>query len=373
VSGAETRRKAPRHRRRGDYAAGVDGRRRRGPRLLEGDCIDVMAGLEEESVDAVICDPPYGIGWQNEHWDAAAIREAAVRRGRDRLSAAEAFEVWCGMWGQEAARVMKPGAHLLAFGAPRTHHRLACGLEDAGLEIRDTLMWLYGTGMPKSRRYPRGRATTLKPAFEPIVLARRPLEGTTEETLAAHGTGALETDACRVEGRHPANVLVGHEDDCDEDRCAPGCAVALLDQDAEEGRAHSGRRVPPSRFLYCPKPSRAERDAGCDALPARVLDLFPNAGPRPEGRTRNPHPTLKPLELMGWLVRLACPPGGLVLDPFMGSGTTGAAAALEGRRFCGIELEASYLEIAAARIAHWEEAVGNERRTAPRVPLGRRR
>lgn len=167
-----------------------------------GDCVEVLAGLRAGSFDAVVCDPPYGIGWQNEHWDGAAIRAAAGRSGRGRLTPNESFEVWCEMWGRECARVMKPGAHLLAFGAARTS-TLACGLEDAGLEVRDTLMWLYGTGMPKSRRYPDGRATTLKPAFEPIVLARKALEGTTEENLAAHGTGALETEACRTEGATP--------------------------------------------------------------------------------------------------------------------------------------------------------------------------
>jgi site-specific DNA-methyltransferase (adenine-specific) len=324
----------------------------------------VLSELEEASVDAIVTDPPYGIGWQNEHWDSRAIREAAAREGRDRLPPNEGFEAWCAMWGRECVGVMKPGAHLLAFGAARTHHRLACGLEDAGLEIRDTLMWLYGTGMSKSRHYPDGRATTLKPAVEPIVLARKPLNGTTEETIAAHGTGAMNANRCRVNDRHPANVVVSHGLDCDEDGCAPGCAVALLDADA--GRSASGSRVAPSRFLYCPKPSRAERDAGCEALPERAFNLLPNAS---RGRPRrNPHPTLKPIELMRWLVRLISPEHGVVLDPFMGSGTTGVAAGLEGRRFVGIELEPAYLDIAAARIGHWSEGG-----TARRAPLGSRR
>ena len=335
-----------------------------GPRLLHGDCIEVMAGLDASSIDAVVCDPPYGIGWQNEHWDSAAIREAAAREGRTRLSTNEAFEVWCGMWGRECARVMKPGAHLLAFGAARTHHRLACGLEDAGLEIRDTLMWLYGTGMSKSRHYSGGRATTLKPAVEPIVLARKPLDGTTQQSISAFGTGAMNADACRVNDRHPANVVVSHDPDCHDDGCAPGCAVDLLD--AEAGLSASGSRVPPSRFLYCPKPSRAERDAGCEALPEQAFNLLPNAS---RGRpTRNPHPTLKPIELMRWLVRLICPDDGVILDPFTGSGTTGVAATLEGRRFIGIELEPAYLKIAAARIRHWGGGG-----TAHRTPLARRR
>src|SRR6478609_521698 len=222
-------------------------------------------------------------------------------------------------------------------------------------------MWLYAEGMSKSRRYPGGRATTLKPAFEPIVLARRGLDGTTEETIARHGTGALMTESCRVEGRHPANVILGHAADCDEEGCVPGCAVAEADGCVGEGRA----RLAPSRFLYCPKASRAERDAGCERLPKRALDLFPNAGT--SGDARNFHPTVKPLELMCWLVRLLCPPGGLVLDPTAGSGTTGAAAVLEGRRFLGIELEAAYVEIATARIEYWSKQAGGEGRR----PLGR--
>lgn len=329
-------------------------------RLLQGDCLDALAELEPGSVDAIVTDPPYGVDWQNEDWDGRAIREVAARAGRERLGPNEAFEVWCVLWAKECARVMKPGAHLLAFGARRTFHRLACGLEAAGLEIRDTLMWIYGTGMPRSRRYPGGRSTTLKPAFDPILLARKPLAGTTAETIERFGTGALNVDVCRSGGSHPADVLVGHEPDCEEDEggCAPGCAAALLDAQADQARASSGRNTPPSRFLYCPRVSRAEREAGCEELPVRTLDLFPEAGLRPDGRTRNPHPAVKPLELMRWLVRLACSPGGLVLDPFMGSGTTGAAAVLEGRRFCGIEMESPYIDIATARIEHWSRQAG---------------
>jgi site-specific DNA-methyltransferase (adenine-specific) len=224
--------------------------------------------------------------------------------------------------------------------------------------------------MPKSRRYPGGRATTLKPAFEPVVLARRPLDGTTEETIARHGTGALNVEDCKVEGRHPANVIFGHDQGCDEERCAPGCPVAAADACAQEGRS----RLEPSRFLYCPKASRAERDAGCESLPRRALDLFPNAqkGGKKPAQVRNPHPTVKPLALMRWLVRLLCPAGGLVLDPTVGSGTTGAAAVLEGRRFVGIELEPAYMEVAAARIAHHSQKCPRKPKVC-RGPLGRRR
>jgi site-specific DNA-methyltransferase (adenine-specific) len=336
-------------------------------RLLEDDSLEALGALEPESVDAILTDPPYGIGFQYERWDSAAIREAAARAGHQRLSPNEAFEVWCQIWGEECRAAMKPGAFLAAFGAPRTSHRLACGLESAGLELRDTLLWLYSEGMSKSHRYPGGRASTLKPAYEPIVLARKALAGTTEQTLARYGTGALNAEACRVQGRHPANAILAHEPGCEAGRCAPGCVAGEADRCA--GRT----RLAPSRFLYCPKASRAERDAGCEALPGRVLDLFPQAtGAGCSARVRNPHPTVKPLELMRWLVRLLCPPGGLVLDPFCGSGTTGAAAVLEGRRFVGIELEPAFVEIAAARIAH-HAPKGTPRPRVRRAGAGRKR
>ena len=347
--------------------AGKSSKSRSEVRLLEGDCLEVLGKLEPGSVDAIVTDPPYGIGFQNERWDSRALREAAARAGHDRLTPNEAFEAWCRIWAEGCRRVLKPGGFLAAFGSPRTFHRLACGVEDAGLEIRDKLMWLYAEGMSKSRHYPGGRATTLKPAFEPIVLARRGLDGTTEETIERHGTGALMTESCQVEGRHPANVVIGHDPDCRNGCCTTDCAVVFADACIDgEGRA----RLAPSRFLYCPKASRAERDAGCEKLPRRALDLFPNAGT--SGDARNFHPTVKPLELMRWLVRLLCPPGGLVLDPTAGSGSTGAAAVLEGRRFVGIELEPAYLEIAAARIAHWSPKDSRKPKVS-RGPLGRRR
>jgi DNA modification methylase len=350
-----------------------DRRRSRGSvglQLLQGDCLEVMRTLGPESVDAVVTDPPYGIGFKGARWDGRAIDEIAARSGGRRVGRGEAFESWAREWGEGCLAAMKPGAHLVAFGSPRTFHRLVCGLEDAGFEIRDSLMWLYGTGMPKSRRRRDGRSTTLKPAYEPIVLARRPLDGTTEQTIDRFGTGALEVEGYRVAGRHPANVILEHEPGCGPGGCAPGCTAAAVDGCAGSG---DGKRIAPSRFLYCPKASRAERDAGCEDLPARRLDLFPQTKGTAPAQARNPHPTLKPLELMRWLVRLACPPDGLVLDPTAGSGTTGAAAALEGRRFIGIELEPAYLEIAAARIAHWGRAEDRGHGRPPRVPSARTR
>src|SRR6478752_155834 len=126
---------------------------RSGARLLEGDCLEVLGELEPESVDAIVTDPPYGIGFQNEHWDSSALREAAARAGHERLSPNQAFEAWCRIWAEGCRRVLKPGGFLAAFGSPRTFHRLVCGIEDTGLEIRDTLMWLYAEGMSKSRHY----------------------------------------------------------------------------------------------------------------------------------------------------------------------------------------------------------------------------
>ncbi len=342
----------------------------RSPRvtLIAGDCFEEMAALPPESVDAIVTDPPYGIGFKQERWDSAAIQEAAARVSENRLSSSEAFEVWARLWATECRRVMKPGAFLLAFGSPRTAHRLACGIEDAGLELRDTLMWLFGEGMSKSRRYPGGRATTLKPAFEPIVLARRALVGTTEETIAQHGTGALNAEACRVNERLPANVILEHWPECSGESCAPGCTASAVDRRAAEGSGAS-ERLAPSRFLYSPKARRGERDAGCEHLPARTFDLFPNKGQA--GDARNPHPCVKPIELMRWLVRLACPPGGIVLDPTCGSGSTGAAAVLEGRDFVGIEMKPAYLEIAEARISHWLQVAGDG--VGGRRPFARRR
>jgi DNA modification methylase len=334
--------------------------------VIEGDCALALSELGAETIDAILTDPPYGIGFHGERWDGPAIREAAARRRGQRMGAAEAYQAWCRTWATECLRSLKPGAHLATFGSPRTAHRLACALEEAGFELRDTLIWLYGTGLPKSRRLPGGRATSLKPAYEPILLARRPPEGPLERNLEAHGTGALNADACRVEGRFPANVVVSHAPGCASGECAPGCAVRLVDATAGSTRSPSGALPRVSRLFYCPKAGRSERDAGCERLPPRALDLFPNAraAPYKAPPAANPHPTVKPLALMRWLVRLVVPPGGLCLDPFCGSGSTGCAAVLEGRRFLGIELDQSYAEIARARIAHWASlaagAIGEE-------------
>jgi DNA modification methylase len=323
-------------------------------RVLHGDCLDLLAGLVANSVHAVICDPPYGINLNGERWDGPAIREsAAITTHRRRLSANQAFQEWARSWASECLRVMKPGAHLLAFGSPRTFHRLASGLEDAGLQVRDTLMWVYGSGMAKSRRLPGGKGTALKPAWEPILIARKPPQGTIEQTIRRHRVGALNIDACRIDQRWPANVLLGHSARCTQQACVTGCALAAIDHADHRTGPTTSKRTPPSRLFFSSKVSRIERDAGCDQLPGHELNLFPNTQYPAPATTRNPHPTVKPIELMRWLVRLASPKEGLVLDPFCGSGSTGAAAVLEDCRFLGIERDSTYVQVAEARIAHW--------------------
>jgi site-specific DNA-methyltransferase (adenine-specific) len=393
----------------------------------------------------------------------------------------------------EVLRVLKPGGHLLAFGGTRTYHRMACAIEDAGFEIRDSLHWMYGTGFPKSldvskaidavaltgkssysamadvedskltdrvihdaivggmreetgiaygsedsrqgkwrhgeRRNEKtlavtdaakqwsGWGTALKPACEPIVMARKPLIGTVAANVLAHGTGGLNIDACRIEGakRHPGNYqdnadphatvrFIGSSDrsqfDATQGRWP---ANVLLDEEAarmldEQSGIHATRPAKAtlrgeasgsgigtrhgiyqkgvggtattayvdtggaSRFFYVAKASRAERDLGCEHLAPKSAGeatdredgseglSSPRAGAGRTGGVRNVHPTVKPVTLMRYLVRMVTPPGGLVLDPFTGSGTTGMAAMHEGMKFVGVEREEEYIALARARI-----------------------
>jgi DNA modification methylase len=310
-------------------------------RLIEADALMLLAKLPASSVDCVITDPPYGIQFHGEAWDGADIYRTAHKDG-ERLRDGEAFSRWTSQWAAECRRVLKPGGHLLAFGAPRTFHRLASGVEDAGLQIRDVLMWVYAQGAPKARKLPGGQASLLKPAYEPILLARKPLQGTTPRNLKAWGTGALNTEASRVNGYWPAHLALSHAPGCTKARCTKECPAGLLDV------AHPELR--PSRLFFCAKASKQEREAGCDELPLRSDVLYS----RPAVRLRrNVHPTVKPVALMRWLVALVTPPGGVVLDPFAGSASTGIAAVMEDRVFLGIEREPKYIDIACARLAHW--------------------
>jgi DNA modification methylase len=365
--------------------------------LQHGDCLLGMLAMDATSVDAIITDPPYGLGFMGREWDRGVPGP----------------HYW-----EAALRVAKPGAHLLAFGGTRTFHRLACAIEDAGWELRDCLSWLYGSGFPKSRNGPWG-GTALKPAWEPILMARKPLVGTVAANVTQFGTGGLNVDGCRVGyghktleevhreagsptvggeagynggfgpggepvsfhplGRWPANVAL---DDA---------AAAMLD--AQSGELTSGanptRRGTPkfrsvygafqgqetceaargedrggaSRFFYCAKASRSEREAGLDGMPRKRggAEQFDSRWKEGTGQLRSPlvrnhHPTVKPIALMRWLARLVTPPGGLVLDPFAGSGTTGCAALLEGMRFVGFESVAEYFAIARQRIQYWQGA-----------------
>jgi DNA modification methylase len=340
--------------------------------LVNGDCILVLKTFADNTVDAVVSDPPYELGFMGKKWDSTGI--------------AYSVELW-----REVLRVLKPGGHMLAFGGTRTYHRMTCAIEDAGFEIRDSIHWLYGTGFPKSLNVGDGRGTALKPSHEPVVLARKPLVGTVAANIQAQGTGALNIDGCRIErdpqdvsgwsvtgssesanmcmsgknyarapkldasGRWPANTLFSHADEC-ADTCVDDCPVKELDAQA------SGA----SRFFYVAKPNRKERDLGCEALPPKTAGEAtdreegtdglnnPRAGAGRTGGARNYHPTVKPVDLMRHLCRLVTPPGGLVLDPFCGSGTTGMAAVAEGFDFVGIEREAEYVEIAELRIKEYD-------------------
>jgi len=407
-------------------------------RVIVGDCVAVMRGMEPESIDAIVCDPPYGIGFMGKAWDGADIEKRARAResygpsalrqesGRtstgyppsdhagtyDRsLTGNRAFAAWTEEWATEALRVLKPGGHLLAFGGTRTYHRLTCGIEDAGFEIRDSILyWGFGSGFPKSLNLPGGLGTALKPAYEPCVVARKPPVGTIAANVMQHGTGAINVDACRIgtdggttkgakptgesrgiyghgingavpinaidAGRWPANVILGC---CGLEPHDPQCAVALLD--AQSGKSRSVANVRhnndfggvtigiynghdstgyedrggASRFFYTAKASRSEREAwGRMTLPperrsdGRTKDI---ENPRLRTSERvNHHATVKPLALMEWLIKLVTPPNGLILDPFCGSGSTLVAAKRLNVRAIGIEQDESYAEIARQRL-----------------------
>lgn len=404
--------------------------------LYEGDCIEVMKQLLDNSVDAVITDPPYELGFMGKKWDSTGI----------------AYNV--AMW-REVLRVLKPGGHLLSFGGTRTYHRMACAIEDAGFEVRDQLQWVYGSGFPKSvdigkaidkaagaertegaRIWTGGRrtgcianspetnlgtqtlikfdapatpetvqwngwGTALKPANEPICLARKPLA---EATIAANvlkwGTGGLNVDGCRIElngevierpsrftghltnshmemrpwmlrkheageppkpdfinttGRFPANILLDEEAaamlDEQSGRLASGKAPATgfvrhSDKHRNAYGRFEGQRAEPttlygdsggaSRFFYVAKASKSERGKG------------------------NLHPTVKPVKLMRYLVRLITPPGGIVLDPFAGSGTTLIAAEQEGFNSIGIEMNPEYCDTIRRRMDNQKEEQSDE-------------
>ena len=371
--------------------------------LYQGDCVDVMRDLPDASIDAVVTDPPYGIRFMGETWDGKDIvdrqargketspmpdamggpnggyRSLAAEAGRysRSLKDAKAFEAWSSVWAAECHRLLKPGGHLLAFGSPRLYHRLVSGIENAGFEIRDTIAWLFGQGFPKSldvakavgKKSPerseefqtwRGWGTALKPAFEPCVVARKPLSGSVAENVLTHGVGALNIDACRIhtegseareyvvktaDGRWPTNVAldITAADELDSQtgdlpdakphtlrRRGIGYGSSSTGGDAELGYEDSGGA---SRFF-----------------PAFRYEAKASSAERPEvGGVQ--HPTVKPLGLMKWLVRLVAPQGSSVLDPFAGSGTTVEACIGEGMRCIAIEREQQYLPLIVERMS----------------------
>jgi len=405
-----------------------------------------MATLEAESVDAIVCDPPYGLSFMGKGWDHGV----------------PGVDFWL-----EALRVLKPGGHLIAFGGTRTYHRLAVAIEDAGFEVRDCLMWLYGSGFPKSHDVSkaidkqvgiwRGRAgtahendtkrsfgqhyetndkgapstdlakqwhgwgTALKPAYEPAILARKPLRGTVADNVAQWGVGGLNIDGCRVGDEDRLQKPVGNLTSIGSTRnhshgeprpvCGRWPSNVILDEDAAaaldaqsgvsvskatprnnkkvedmfltgkkptitQGHSDSGGA---SRFFYTAKASRSEREAGLDGVELQSIGAKGNGlgrtcevcgasvleGCACDNRTysnqkrANHHPTVKPIALMRYMIRLVTPKGGIVLDPFMGSGSTGCAAMVEGMQFVGIDITPEYVDIARRRLAWWSCSLDN--------------
>lgn len=302
-----------------------------------GDCRDVLASIADSSIDSIVTDPPYELGFMGKSWDSTGI----------------AYDVT--VW-RHCLRVLKPGGHLIAFGGSRTYHRMAVAIEDAGFEIRDQVQWIYGSGFPKSHNLKdewQGWGTALKPAHEPAVLARKPFRGSIAGNVTQWGTGGLNIDGTRVgddAGRWPANVIIDETagamiDEQSGERKSGGVngvrkrlnsnGWGMKPRTITNGRpANSGGA---SRFFYVAKASKAEREAGLDIADGRA----------------NHHPTVKPIALMRYLVRMVTPKGGVVLDPFTGSGSTGCAAVLEGCDFVGMDITPEYVEIAQKRIAYY--------------------
>lgn len=382
-----------------------------------------MRDLADASVDACVTDPPYGLTAKKKGGTGVASVNLDSRIGTGNGpggfmgmkwdSGVPSAETW-----REVFRVLKPGAHLVAFFGTRTYHRGVVAIEDAGFEIRDQIGWVFGSGFPKSHNGEWG-GTALKPAWEPIVLARKPLAGTVEQNWTKHGTGALNIDASRIEyagtedaaaaaaaaeirscqtdrnyegwgmeaqnlsadkylegaagkGRWPANLIHDGSDEVialfPEDS---GQAAALKTRNSDKTRntfglfagspdanfePHDGLGSA-ARFFYCAKADREERNLGLHGFTEAPLNWSSGTQSpstfQAEGTKRsaqNNHPTVKPVDLMRYLCRLVTPKGGVVLDPFMGSGSTGIGALREGFQFIGIEQDQRYVEIATARI-----------------------
>ncbi len=289
-----------------------------------GDCLEVLATLPDNSVDSIVTDPPYGLSFMGKKWDYDVPSVA----------------IW-----EQCLRVLKPGGHLLAFAGTRTQHRMACRIEDAGFEIRDMIAWVYGSGFPKSHNLEgdhKGWGTALKPALEPITMARKPFSSTVAANVIQYGTGAINVDGCRVGTESRWNPSAGHKDLENKRTVTPISSHKEFDGRECVGRwpaniIHDGSNEAAlslksgARFFYTAKAGKVDRES------------------------ENNHPTVKPTMLMAYLCRLITQPGGTILDPFMGSGSTGKAATINGFRFIGIERDPEYHKISEARISNQHE------------------
>lgn len=380
-------------------------------KIYNGDMLDMLQVIEPESIDAIVCDPPYELGFMNKSWDSTGI---AFKK-----------ETW-----QNCFEVLKPGGYLLAFGGSRTYHRIACAIEDAGFEIRDCVMYLYGCGFSKSyniglaidkkngvesevvgvgksgcnsRAYQSEKPTTsgnydikksqnewqgwgtcLKPAYEPIIVARKPFKGSVVDNIIKYKVGGLNINECRVGetgGIKKVNIIKNSGSKicrfgCDGDKIETGegrfPANVITDGSEEVAKGMPNTTSTPiaeesaMRYFYSAKASKKDRDEGLDAFEERKttdgciranVETARKFGANSALR-KNIHPTCKPTELMQYLVRLVSPKGATILDPFMGSGSTGKAVMFENRerdanyKFVGIELTDEYLPIAQARIEY---------------------
>jgi site-specific DNA-methyltransferase (adenine-specific) len=379
--------------------------------ILLGNNLDILPTLPDNSVDSIVTDPPYELGFMGKKWDSSGI--------------AYSVELW-----QQCLRVLKPGGHLLAFSGSRTYHRMVVAIEDAGFEIRDMISWISNKTFPKSLNiekatkdsYWKGWGTGLKPTVEPIVMARKPVEGTIANNVLKYGTGGLNIDGSRIgygsdydkkhqedirkgsgtffggngeskseqvtmQGRWPANIILDpytaellDEQSGTSSSKATSMKAGLVEgigarnlspkataYESVRGHNDSGGA---SRFFYVAKASKRDRNEGLDELDDSgqhkwngsvghrgVGDYYPDGTPRPVNPMKNFHPTVKPTTLMEYLIKLVTPPGGVVLDPFTGSGSTGKAAILQGFDFIGIEMTQEYLPIIEGRLKHAEQLV----------------
>lgn len=338
--------------------------------ILQGDCRERMAELDAESIDSAVTDPPYHLTSIVKRFGAANAAPAMVGKSGAYARASKGFmgqqwdggdvafqpETWAAVY-----RVLKPGAHLVAFSGTRTYHRMVCAIEDAGFEIRDQLAWVYGSGFPKSHNQPGGWGTALKPAWEPIVLARKPLAGTVAANMLRFGTGALNIDATRIgttgatskatsksetssvgkwlnaksgepidAGRWPANIV---HDGSDE------VMAGFPESDSGGGPAAGTPRTKVN--TYNSATVSLSQPYGANSGSAARFFYTSKAGPL--DRLGSRHPTVKPVDLMRWLCRVVTPPGGMILDPFAGSGSTGIAALAEGFGCTMFDIEAAHV------------------------------